>query len=204
LLFAGYCMPCVVCRALHTANTLPCVNRLLSCAFGTRQMTCVHYGNWIFAVCPIVCREPKLGHTAKDSLAVCLKWSSRQTTGTRQRTLLPCAAERDTRQTITTRQKFSNCNGFTSLPCANGQNTRQTFVTRQIFWNRNGSPVLPCAMDWSFFAVGFFVCQCQSLSTRQSIGEKIKLSLPKFSKIHIFYMGLDVNIWYFLKSIPYI
>ena len=120
-------------------------------------------GNWIFAVCPIVCREPKLGHTAKETLAVCLKWSSRQTTGTRQRALLPCAAERDTRQTITTRQKFSNRNGFTSLPCANGQNTRQTFGTWQIFWNRNGSPVLPCVVGWhtanSKFCRGFFFCQ---------------------------------------------
>ena len=154
-------------------------------------------------MCPIVCREPKLRHTAKDPLAVCLKWSSWQTTGTRQRTLLPCAAERDTRQ------KFSNRNGFTSLPCANGQNTRQTFGTRQIFWDRNGSPVLPCAVGWhtanSKFCRGFFLfAECQILSTRQSIGEKIKLSLPKFSKIHIFYMGLDINIWYFLKSIRYI
>ena len=166
-------------------------------------------GNWIFAVCPIVCREPKLGHTAKETLAVCLKWSSRQIIGTRQRTLLPCVAERDTRQIITTRQKFSNRNGFTSLPCANGQNTRQKFGTRQIFWNRNGSPVLPCAVGWhtanSKFCRGFFLfAECQSLSTRQSIGEKIKLSLPNFSEIHIFYMGLDINIWYFLKSICYI
>jgi len=68
-----------------------------------------------------------------------------------------------------------------------------------------------CRVPWAGtrqiqnFAVGFFLfAECQSLSTRQSIGEKIKLSLPKFSKIHIFYMGLDINIWYFLKSIRYI
>jgi len=67
-----------------------------------------------------------------------------------------------------------------------------------------------CLVPWAGtrqiqnFAVGFFFAKCQSLSTRQSIGEKIKLSLPKFSKIHIFYMGLDINIWYFLKSIRYI
>ena len=126
----------------------------------TRPWKMIYYGKLN------ICREPKLGHTAKDPLAVCLKWSSRQTTGTRQRTLLSCAAERDARHTITTRQNFSNRNGFTSLPCANGQNTRQTFGTRQIFWNRNRSPVLPCAVGWhtansKFWRGFFFVCRVQ-------------------------------------------
>ena len=36
-LFTDTCMPCALCRVLHTAKALPCVFRPLLCAFGTRQ-----------------------------------------------------------------------------------------------------------------------------------------------------------------------
>ena len=75
--------------------------------------------------------------------------------------------------------------------------TRQSCYTRQ-------KPFLPCASSGTrqikTFAVCFLcVAVCIVFSTRQSFSKKVDFILPIFFGIHVLYMVLYANIWYFFS-----